>query len=838
MVKTPVNSVNFLYQRDYFPREAISQRTCLFKRLQTNEMYHQKDLIAHFGCVNAIDFSYDGKLMISGGDDRRVLLWDVQESLHNVKNPSPKSMRAQHSSNIFTLAFDSQNKVIYSGGNDDHVIVHDASTGDPLNFYLHERPVYGISIDPSNDLIFASACDDGRVLVFDTRSSEEAVELAVNSGPFHAVMYNPCESRLVATANSKDGIALWDTRKPRELLMQYGSLESCMSIRFNRSGTQLLGLRRRLPPVLYNTRCSTAVAQFDHEGYYNSCTMKSCCFAGSEDEYVVSGSDDFVLYMWRVPKDDTYGQWIKSARHTLEGHRSIVNQVRYNEQNCILASSGVEKIVKLWSPFPLEPGPDEDEDLEKSPVSRKVYTHEDYIRLILRNGETFMNHDYSTQSTNEDPRMMAFFDSLVQREIEGWSPTDDSSSDMGGSSPRPFYSYVDNSPTSSSTSSCEEPGEEEEEEATAESFRRRRREGRGERRERGAEYFRRRSADTETPARSFRSRISEEGEQQEGETSTSFIRNNNNSTATPTTSNSTGTTSGSNSTNTSRTTSTNNSMILFLTDIVSESSDTSGLPERTRTIIGQSLAARFATRTEDPPPSDTTSDNTPVKNPIKELIAQKRERLMKLAFTPPEKRKRKHLKRLRRKTRDYTSDEATSPSTCDEDSTNSTPTRPTSSRSSQSRIRPHYRLLSTSGDDNTRLTRPTSSRSSQSRIPPQYRLLSTSGDDNTRDINGDENTRDVNSSVDEAASTSNNSNITNTESAEPNTGRKRKHSNSNSPESGISGETTETPDSGIVSDSRTSAVRFNKRNTSSVRSKARCYRNLLRGSSSSDDDSD
>lgn len=131
------------------------------------------------------------------------------------------------------------------------------------------------------------------------------------------------------------------------LLMQYGSCESCMSIRFNRSGTQLLALRRRLPPVLYNTHASTALAQFDHEGYYNSCTMKSCCFAGTDDQYVVSGSDDFVLYMWRVPRDDTYGQWVKAASHTLEGHRSIVNQVRYNDQNCILASSGVEKIVKV-----------------------------------------------------------------------------------------------------------------------------------------------------------------------------------------------------------------------------------------------------------------------------------------------------------------------------------------------------------------------------------------------------------------------------------------------------------------------------------------------------------
>jgi WD repeat-containing protein 22 len=40
-----------------------------------------------------------------------------------------------------------------------------------------------------------------------------------------------------------------------------------------------------------------------------------------------------------------------------------------------------------------------------------------------------MSHDYSHQSTKEDPRMMAFFDSLVQREIEGWSSEESVSSE-------------------------------------------------------------------------------------------------------------------------------------------------------------------------------------------------------------------------------------------------------------------------------------------------------------------------------------------------------------------------------------------------------------------------
>jgi DDB1- and CUL4-associated factor 5 len=74
-----------------------------------------------------------------------------------------------------------------------------------------------------------------------------------------------------------------------------------MSVRFNNAGTHILALRRRLAPVLYAVHSPEPAAEFYHQDYYNSCTMKSCCFAGEGDQYVMSGSDDFNLYMWKIP---------------------------------------------------------------------------------------------------------------------------------------------------------------------------------------------------------------------------------------------------------------------------------------------------------------------------------------------------------------------------------------------------------------------------------------------------------------------------------------------------------------------------------------------------------
>ncbi|XP_077092627.1 DDB1- and CUL4-associated factor 5 [Siphateles boraxobius] len=407
--------------KDEFQRRRLAGCNSLFK----------KDMLGHFGCVNAIEFSNNGgQWLVSGGDDRRVLLWHMEKAIHS--RAKPIKLKGEHLSNIFCLAFDSSNKRVFSGGNDEQVILHDVERGETLNVFLHDDAVYGLSVSPVNDNVFASSSDDGRVLIWDTREPPHGEPFCLANYPsaFHSVMFNPVEPRLLATANSKEGVGLWDIRKPRSSLLRYGgslSLQSAMSVRFNSTGTQLLALRRRLPPVLYELHSRLPSFQFDNQGYFNSCTMKSCCFAGDRDQYILSGSDDFNLYMWRIPSDPEAGgpgRVVNGAFMILKGHRSIVNQVRFNPHTYMICSSGVEKVIKVWSPYQQ---PDSLGDLEGlvEDKSRSLYTHEEYISLVLNSGSG-LSHDYVSQSVQEDPRMMAFFDSLVRREIEGWSSDSDS----------------------------------------------------------------------------------------------------------------------------------------------------------------------------------------------------------------------------------------------------------------------------------------------------------------------------------------------------------------------------------------------------------------------------
>lgn len=264
--------------KDEFQRRRMAGCTSLYK----------KDMLGHFGCVNAIEFSNNGgEWLVSGGDDRRVLLWHMEQAIH--ARSKPVKLKGEHLSNIFCLAFDSTNRKVFSGGNDEQVILHDVERRETVNVFLHIDAVYSLSVSPVNDNVFASSSDDGRVLIWDTREPPHGEPFCLASYPsaFHSVMFNPVEPRLIATANSKEGVGLWDIRKPRSSLLRYGgnmSLQSAMSVRFNSTGTQLLALRRRLPPVLYELHSRLPSYQFDNQGYFNSCTMKSCCFAGDKDQ--------------------------------------------------------------------------------------------------------------------------------------------------------------------------------------------------------------------------------------------------------------------------------------------------------------------------------------------------------------------------------------------------------------------------------------------------------------------------------------------------------------------------------------------------------------------------
>lgn len=67
-------------------------------------------------------------------------------------------------------------------------------------------------------------------------------------------------------------------------------------------------------------------------------------FIGEEGNFVCAGSDEGVIFMW-----ERKTQTIVNA---LVGDVSIVNCLQPHPTSCLIASSGIDPVVRLWSPMP------------------------------------------------------------------------------------------------------------------------------------------------------------------------------------------------------------------------------------------------------------------------------------------------------------------------------------------------------------------------------------------------------------------------------------------------------------------------------------------------------
>ena len=93
------------------------------KKSTATSSFHCKDLLGHSRYVETVEFSDDGTLLASGGLDKIVRLWPISN-----KAEAPIEMETSHDSVVYSLAFASDNRRLFSGGSDSKILIHDVET--------------------------------------------------------------------------------------------------------------------------------------------------------------------------------------------------------------------------------------------------------------------------------------------------------------------------------------------------------------------------------------------------------------------------------------------------------------------------------------------------------------------------------------------------------------------------------------------------------------------------------------------------------------------------------------------------------------------------------------
>lgn len=101
-----------------------------------------------------------------------------------------------------------------------------------------------------------------------------------------------------------------------------------------------LSRRQNRSKVAANTPCSAATRTY--RGHCNVKTVKDVNFLGLDDEYVVSGSDDGNFFIWDRKSTELV--------NVLEGDGEVVNVVQGHPYETMLAVSGIDHTIKIFSP--------------------------------------------------------------------------------------------------------------------------------------------------------------------------------------------------------------------------------------------------------------------------------------------------------------------------------------------------------------------------------------------------------------------------------------------------------------------------------------------------------
>ncbi|CAK9170181.1 unnamed protein product [Ilex paraguariensis] len=354
----------------------ISSSEALVKRL---DLYGR--LNGHQGCVNSVEFNSTGDFLVSGSDDRQVMLWNWATKTLRLSYPSG------HLDNVFQariMPFTDDCKIV-SAAADGQVRLGQLSENGQVEtkrLGKHQGRVHKLAVEPGSPYIFYSSGKDGFVQHFDLRSNHatklfccssftENNKQSSRSLRLNAIVIDPRNPNYFTLGGSDVYARVYDIRKcqldasskqdipintfcPRHLIETYDvhitaldySNTSELLVSYNDELIYLfqknMGLGPLPLPVPHEELQKLEGAQV-YSGHRNSQTVKGVSFFGPNDEYILSGSDCGHIFIWKK-------RGAKLVR-LMVGDRHIVNQLEPHPHIPVLATCGIEKNIKLWAPM-------------------------------------------------------------------------------------------------------------------------------------------------------------------------------------------------------------------------------------------------------------------------------------------------------------------------------------------------------------------------------------------------------------------------------------------------------------------------------------------------------
>jgi WD40 repeat protein len=235
--------------------------------------------------VIALDYSPDGKRLVTGGQTNEVLIWEVAtgKKLMTLKG---------HSDNVVAVKYSANGRFIASGGVDNKTILWDAITGDMLyKVATHRDYVRDVAFSPDTKLL-ADASWDGTANVYNVLSGELVTTITAHLDNVTTVAFNPSGTELLTGSGDKS-IRAWDTKTWEQKYILNGHTDEVWDANYSKNGKFVVG-------SAWDNKARVWELGQKREIYTFS-AHTSDVWAGAfspDNQLVVTGSGDRKVYAW------------------------------------------------------------------------------------------------------------------------------------------------------------------------------------------------------------------------------------------------------------------------------------------------------------------------------------------------------------------------------------------------------------------------------------------------------------------------------------------------------------------------------------------------------------
>ncbi|MFP6766373.1 MAG: WD40 repeat domain-containing protein, partial [Planctomycetaceae bacterium] len=278
------------------------------------ELEHDGQLVA------SVDWSPNGEWIVTGSNDRTngyIQLWDAKTGKR-----VPRSFGAlngsgdSHTGPVLSVRFSPDGNSIVTGSEDTTARVWNVATGEHLQlFFDHLGPVWDVEFDREGERI-VTASGDGTAIVWNVETGEPGPPFTGHDGPVYTAAFSPVgpkdEGWEVATGGYDRRVLLW-------------SPETLKGFDFNN----------------LQSKTAKVVSDPDYDALDgHSAPVRDIQFAADGNQ-LVSGSDDNTVRLWSL---DTL-----QDEKTFRGHNGSVRSLVLADGDTIILTASKDYQIKQWN---------------------------------------------------------------------------------------------------------------------------------------------------------------------------------------------------------------------------------------------------------------------------------------------------------------------------------------------------------------------------------------------------------------------------------------------------------------------------------------------------------